>query len=177
MKNVTLLLKLENPHRTGDVDGDGLVTSKDARLALRMAAQLDPGNGMGALAADIDRSGGTESADARKILRVAAKIDIFRVKESLYISDAAKEPYVYRIGALNDAATQYQWVAEVDPAEGLTVTEQTVDRSKDGEVGLASEQRFLISATAPGTYELHLKQKTSWEDGCIDEIVFIFEAK
>ncbi len=180
VKNVTLLLKIENPHRTGDVDGDGRVTSKDARLALRMAAQLDPGNGMRALAADIDRSGGTEAADARKILRAAAKLDVFRVEETLCIpdsADAAGYPYEYRIGGLNAAATQYQWVAATDPAEGLTVTEQTVDRSKDGEVGMACAQRFLISATAPGTYELHLKQKTSWEDGCIDEIVFVFEVE
>ena len=63
----------------GDVDGDGEVTSGDARLALRASVQLEkyePGTAA-FLAADADGNGEIESADARTILRVSVKLESF----------------------------------------------------------------------------------------------------
>ena len=63
----------------GDVDGDGEVTSGDARLALRASVQLEkyePGSAA-FLAADADKNGEIESSDARTILRVSVKLETF----------------------------------------------------------------------------------------------------
>ncbi|MCD7775625.1 MAG: leucine-rich repeat protein, partial [Clostridiales bacterium] len=58
-----------------DVDGNGKITAADARLALRMAAQLDTLEGVYAVAADFDADTAIKPSDARSILRVAAKLD------------------------------------------------------------------------------------------------------
>ena len=63
----------------GDVDGDGEVSSGDARLALRASVQLEkyaPGSAQ-FLAADADKNGEIESSDARTILRVSVKLESF----------------------------------------------------------------------------------------------------
>lgn len=62
---------------TGDVDGDGRITAKDARLALRVSAKLDRATYVESLAADVNLDGKVTAADARKILRVAAKLEQF----------------------------------------------------------------------------------------------------
>lgn len=59
----------------GDVNGDGKVNSRDARLALRASAKLDSLDGAFEKAADISGDGKTKAADARTILRVAAKLE------------------------------------------------------------------------------------------------------
>lgn len=60
----------------GDLNGDGKVTSADARTAMRYAARLEsPPNAWTQRAADIDRVNGVTSADARKILRAAARLE------------------------------------------------------------------------------------------------------
>ena len=61
----------------GDVDGDGRVTSADARLALRAAIELEdyaPGT-LQFLYADYDGNGDITSADARMILRTAVALE------------------------------------------------------------------------------------------------------
>ncbi|MCD7828152.1 MAG: dockerin type I domain-containing protein [Clostridiales bacterium] len=58
-----------------DLNGDGKVTAVDARMALRIAAQLDTGTEEQLSAADMDGSGKITAADARKILRKAANLE------------------------------------------------------------------------------------------------------
>lgn len=65
----------------GDVNGDGRVTSPDARLALRAAARLIALTPEQSAVADYDRDGNITSADARYILRVAARLDPFASAE------------------------------------------------------------------------------------------------
>ena len=60
----------------GDVNGDGKVTSADARLALRAAAKLEELDETQKQAADVNGDGRIASADARTILRVAAKLEV-----------------------------------------------------------------------------------------------------
>lgn len=55
----------------GDVDGDGEVAVKDARLALRAAVDLEQLIGAALAAADVDGIEGVSVADARLILRCA----------------------------------------------------------------------------------------------------------
>lgn len=59
----------------GDVDGDGEVTTTDARLTLRAAAQLDTLSSAQLPAADVDGASGISTTDARRILRVAARLE------------------------------------------------------------------------------------------------------
>ena len=61
----------------GDVDGDGVLSSADARLALRASVKLENiKKGTAAFtAADADKNGKIESADARLILRASVKLE------------------------------------------------------------------------------------------------------
>lgn len=58
----------------GDVDGDGSVSVRDARLALRAAVKLETLIGDALAAADVDGIEGVSVADARLILRCAVKL-------------------------------------------------------------------------------------------------------
>ena len=79
--NATLLLS-GSGHQLGDVDGDGKVTTTDARLALQYAAKKIDGEGLDLWAADVDTEEGVTTTDARLILQYAAKkIDSFPKKE------------------------------------------------------------------------------------------------
>ena len=71
--------KTGRPGGRGDVDGDGVVTSGDARLALRASVKLEfyvYGTARFA-AADVDGNGAIEASDARTILRVSVKLETF----------------------------------------------------------------------------------------------------
>lgn len=61
----------------GDVDGDGEITSGDARLALRRSVQLESyaEGSLPFLACDIDRDGTVTSGDARIILRISVSLE------------------------------------------------------------------------------------------------------
>ena len=65
----------------GDVNGDGKITSADARVVLRCAARLEPLSSAQTQAADADRSGKVNSSDARLLLRVASKMETLEVGE------------------------------------------------------------------------------------------------
>ncbi len=66
------------PYRLGDLDRNNEITAADARLALRIAAKLDPvTDSKMFVIADVNVDSLITAADARKILRVAAKIDKF----------------------------------------------------------------------------------------------------
>lgn len=59
-------------HKPGDVDFDGLVTARDARLALRAGASIETLSEAAAEAADVNGDGRVTARDARSILRYVA---------------------------------------------------------------------------------------------------------
>lgn len=61
----------------GDVDGDGKISSADARLALRRSVNLEnyPEGSVQYLACDVDADGEVTSADARLILRASVGLE------------------------------------------------------------------------------------------------------
>ena len=73
----------------GDIDGDGDVTSADARLALRRAVSLETfeKGSKKWVAADVDFNNDVTSADARLILRAAVGLDGFEEKAVYRIGD------------------------------------------------------------------------------------------
>ena len=74
---VTLKGGESTPFIKGDVDGDGTVTSGDARLALRASVRLEnyAEGSREFLAADVDENGTIEAADARYILRASVQLE------------------------------------------------------------------------------------------------------
>lgn len=66
-----------NKRVIGDVNNDGKITATDARLALRMAANIDIVYLDVYLRADTDFDGEVSASDARRILRVAAGLEKF----------------------------------------------------------------------------------------------------
>ena len=61
----------------GDADGDGAVTSADARTVLRFSVGLDENNGQVETVADADLNGEVDASDARSLLRVSVGLDAF----------------------------------------------------------------------------------------------------
>ena len=61
----------------GDVNGDGKVTSADARITLRVSAGIEDESAVIFVSADVNEDGKITSADARFILRKAAGIENF----------------------------------------------------------------------------------------------------
>ena len=61
--------------KLGDVDGNGVIESADARLALRASVRLENLSTEQMMAADVDSNGEVESADARLILRASVSLE------------------------------------------------------------------------------------------------------
>lgn len=59
----------------GDVDGDGKITSADARIALRAAVGMENLTDKQKMAADMDGDGNITTSDARDILRKSVGLD------------------------------------------------------------------------------------------------------
>ena len=59
----------------GDVDGNGKITSADARIALQACARIIPLDREHSLRADVDGNDRINSSDARFILRIAARLE------------------------------------------------------------------------------------------------------
>lgn len=76
--------KTEGKIHLGDANDDGIVNSNDARLALRIAVNLETGDERQMLAADINNDGTVNSADARMILRVAVNLENVEELYELY---------------------------------------------------------------------------------------------
>ncbi len=55
----------------GDLDGDGEITTPDARIALRTAVSLEPLTDLQKVAGDVTNTGKVDTGDARYILRIA----------------------------------------------------------------------------------------------------------
>lgn len=61
--------------KLGDLDGNGKIAAKDARLALRISAKLEKATDDQIKAGDLNGDGKVTAKEARSILRVSAKLD------------------------------------------------------------------------------------------------------
>lgn len=68
---------LNSDYILGDANGDGKITAADARIVLRIAAQIDKieNYNLPTEALDVTADGKINAADARKILRISAKLE------------------------------------------------------------------------------------------------------
>ena len=90
------------PFTRGDVDGDGNVSSADARLALRGSVGLEELSADFIMRADVDANGKVESSDARTILRASVNLDVIAANDceheveswtAVLQSDGSHAPY------------------------------------------------------------------------------------
>ena len=109
--------------KLGDVDGDGFITSADARTALRASVKLDTLTEEEYLAADADGDGFVTSADARAILRASVKLDPL---PDVYVSDG-EEPTSDVEATPTDAETTTEEPSEPEETttEPVSEPEQT----------------------------------------------------
>ncbi len=108
--SLSLLILPASANSLGDVDGSGVVDTADARLALRIAVDLekDAAGSPRYTAADVDFSGAVDTADARTILRAAVGLQKL---PSQYSGKTLTSKEIYKL------ASNYTFEIRVSTAE------------------------------------------------------------
>ena len=76
ISGISIYASAENKNYSiGDINGDGKISAADARLALRVSANLDPKTDHIMIYADINKDGKVTASDARIILRISANLE------------------------------------------------------------------------------------------------------
>ena len=117
------------PVRRGDADGDGKVSSADARLALRASVGLETLTADFIMQCDVDANGKVESGDARTILRASVNLEPIK---------------------LNDCAHQETACEPVTLSDGTLASYHRCVCAKCGEV-LFAEHKYELEITTPFT--------------------------
>ena len=159
----------------GDANTDGYINASDARLVLRVSAQIENVSTGNPLGFDVDFDNKTTAADARMILRVSAQLDYFRFKD---ISVWQNQPY--KIGPLESASGGgYLWrctVSEENAIEITEIIEPSVDNTgKPPEeiiVGAPAMQTYILKPLKQGEFDVHFELIRSWESEPIEEFGF-----
>ena len=109
----------------GDVDQDGVISSADARLALRRSVKLEdylPGSAR-FIAADMDGDGAVQSNDARAVLRTSVKLP----SEIETIEPEEKAPdEAFQSAMLRFALALFRQTAAQDKGQNLLVSPLSV---------------------------------------------------
>ena len=158
-----------DPTVWGDLNADGSITSGDARICLRAAAQLDQLNETQSKAADIFGNGSITAVNARKILRVAAKLDILDCY-SLALTVGEQ----FRIENLVSAGSgRYQWKVhfvdyfgrnEDGEPVGLTLERKDSDTANPGVDGAPVVSEVTVTADHIGQYKLYITNESDSQD-------------
>ena len=167
-----IMLKIDIPpvHTLGDYSGDGKVTAEDARAVLRVSAKIDSSDSARIFIADIDADGKLTASDARRILRVSAKLETFNVVTVELEKDEVYEPPVMTGNGM------YMWYFD---AVGITCESSSNIPNIDPLVAGTSAQKFALSTSESGVYNVRFKKMISWDDKSspIEEIFYIVTVK
>ncbi len=142
----------------GDPDGDGRLTSADARMALRMSVDLFDRD-VAPDFCDMDGDGVVTAADARAILRAAVGLEIPIPRYRLPVRSSGTVVIGPIEGHMDGGYTLT--ASSSDPA--LSVRLLAADAGLPGYVGGADYHYLVVSANAPGTYRVTLTEQRSWE--------------
>lgn len=156
-------------YRIGDLNGDGQVTSADARICLQAAAGLTELTGIQSAAANYKGESGFKpiSAAARKILRVAAKLDSF---DDTTVHIFMYEGESYFVGSFENVEPEKcMWSCEVDTENGLEVSQTVVAPQA---LGYPVCQQFTLIAKRAGTYNVIFKLNSSVQTEPIEQIEY-----
>lgn len=159
----------------GDMTNDGIITSADARLVLRVSAKINYESFPYSTHGDVNFDNKTTSADARMILRVAAQLDFFRLAD---LTVWQNQPY--KVGPLVSASDGgYLWRCTVSEENAIEITEkieQSVDNmGKPPEeiiVGAPALQTFILKPLKQGEFEVKFELIRPWETTPIKEFGF-----
>ncbi len=140
---------------SGDLDGDARVTSKDARTALQIAAEMPVTDDyLVFYAMDMNGDARHTSAEARTILRAAAKLG------NVGVCIETEKGKTLRIMPLPLAKGAYEWKLDGDAPEGMNVEEllELIEPSPDNPayatIGSPVHKIFEITAQNTGVYDL-----------------------
>lgn len=136
----------------GDANDDGVVTAADARMILRIAAQLDSADGLVFAVLDVDESGDITAQDARMTLRVAAMLDVFEKGE--YVTLPTDETTTTDEPSSATEPTSSEKPSETEPTTlpPVTTTQPPAD-----------EEPTDVKIIRSGTYEMVLDCRMSGE--------------
>lgn len=136
----------------GDIDGEQGITTSDARLALRAAAQLASLSDRQREFADIDRDGSITTTDARYILRLAANLTSFEkidAELNLGSSSETQETQETQVTQETEGSTDHIHTGDFTYNNDATCT-------ADGTMtGVCTVCHETVTVIAPGTAKGH----------------------
>ena len=151
-------------YRPGDLDGDGSISTADARLCLRAAVglqQLPDGEWQGNAAASLLRAATANTEDqtfttatARKILRSAIGLDNLNTATAVIKTD---QPY-YLKGLTSAGSGAIYWTEPEVSDENLQVSISTYSAG-EGNPGDPAIYHYLFSSDVPGEYQVTFKRR------------------
>lgn len=118
-----------------DVNEDGNITASDARLALRMSADLETTTDKQKVMADINIDGKVTAGDARNILLLSASINTYICTVRVVVSEG---DYV-TLGPLK-GNSEYCWYVKTD----MSLTEPLIEETRNSLSDTEFEQQFEI---------------------------------
>ena len=167
-----IMLKIDIPpmYTLGDYSGDGKVTADDARAVLRISAKIDNADLSKIFLADIDADSKLTASDARRILRVSAKLESFNV-----VTVELEKGEVYETPVMTGNG-MYMWFWDT---VGITCENSNNIPNINPLVVGASVQKFALSASESGIYNIRFKKMISWDkkSSPIEEIFYIITVK
>lgn len=138
----------------GDIDGNEIVNSADARLCLRAAAKLENLTEKQLKVIDFDYTGTVNSADARQILRAAAQLEILE----LTINIEKGQNIV--VGALHHSG-RFFWDYKKNSDE-LAVELVVEDTVPPELIGGCDDMFYVINADSAGDSEIRFIKECPW---------------
>ncbi len=142
----------------GDIDGDGRITTADARLCLRVVVGLEELNKIQLQAADVTGNGVVAISCARKILRASVGLEQLNSDRVRTSSDA-----VILKPLLTAGSGMYQWECTVvQGAEFAEVQRSSYEISAPDTDGGPVEQVFSILLRKQGTFVFAFELKCAW---------------
>ena len=151
-------------YRPGDLDGDGSISTADARLCLQAAIglqQLPDGEWQGNAAASVLRAATANTEDqtfttatARKILRSAIGLDNLNTATAVITTD---QSYLLR-GLTSAGSGAIYWMEPEVSDENLRVSVSTYSAG-EGNPGDPIIYHYHISSDVPGEYQVTFKRR------------------
>ena len=155
----------DKPIKRGDLNGDTKINASDARLALRISAQLVIGTNEQLIAADVNFDGKVNAIDARKILRISAQLespDSLTVPETTTQEQKTEETTVSEeenTTVAEETTTVPQEENTTVPVITETTTESTETETTQTTTKLPVDVTFTPITTVPSTEETTTKKQ------------------
>ena len=170
VKGIMLRIDIPPMYTLGDYSGDGKVTAEDARAVLRISAKIDSVDSSKIFLADIDADSKLTASDARRILRVSAKLESFNV-----VTVELEKGEVYETPVMTGNG-MYMWFWDT---VGIICENSNNIPNTNPLVAGTSVQKFALSASESGIYNIRFKKMISWDEKSspIEEIFYIITVK